>query len=59
MRTDGGKPVLPPPQATADMDEAKRSIVKLGGLAFETLLVGHGEPLVGGASAAVAALGAG
>lgn len=59
MRTDGGKPALPPPQATADMDEAKRSIVKVGGLAFETLLVGHGEPLVGGASAAVAALGAG
>src|SRR6478735_415188 len=59
MRTDDGKPVLPPPQATADMDEAKRSIVKLGGLAFETLLVGHGEPLVGGASSAVAALGAG
>ena len=25
---------------------------------FETLLVGHGEPLVGGASAAVAELGA-
>ena len=59
MRTDGGKPVLPPPQATADMDEAKRSIVKLGGLPFDTLLVGHGEPLVGGASASVATLGAG
>ena len=41
------------------MDEAKRSIAKLGGLPFDTLLVGHGEPLVGGASAAVAALGAG
>jgi glyoxylase-like metal-dependent hydrolase (beta-lactamase superfamily II) len=59
MRTDDGKPVLPPPQATVDMDEAKRSIVKLGGLAFETLLVGHGEPLIGGASSAVVALGAG
>ena len=37
---------------------AKQSIVKLGGLTFETLLVGHGDPIDGGASAAVAALGA-
>jgi hypothetical protein len=40
------------------MDLAKQSIVKLGGLTFETLLVGHGDPIEGGASAAVAALGA-
>jgi hypothetical protein len=32
--------------------------VKLGGLTFETLLVGHGDPIESGASAAVAALGA-
>jgi hypothetical protein len=32
--------------------------VKLGSLAFETLLVGHGEPITSGASALVAALAA-
>ncbi|HEX5014139.1 MAG TPA: MBL fold metallo-hydrolase [Candidatus Limnocylindrales bacterium] len=58
LRTDGGKPTPPGGQFTVDMDQAMQSIVKLGGLSFETLLVGHGEPLVGGASAAVAALGA-
>jgi glyoxylase-like metal-dependent hydrolase (beta-lactamase superfamily II) len=58
LRTDGGKPALPGAQFTVDMALAKESIVKLGGLSFETLLVGHGEPLVGGASAAVAELGA-
>jgi glyoxylase-like metal-dependent hydrolase (beta-lactamase superfamily II) len=59
LRTDGGKPALPGAQFTVDMNQAKQSIAKLGRLAFDTLLVGHGEPLVGGASAAVAALGAG
>ena len=34
------------------------SVAKLGALAFETLLVGHGEPLEGDASAAVAELAA-
>jgi glyoxylase-like metal-dependent hydrolase (beta-lactamase superfamily II) len=58
LRTEAGKPSLPGAQFTEDMDVAKQSIVKLGGLTFETLLVGHGEPLVGGASAAVAELGA-
>jgi len=58
LRTDGGKPSVPGAQFTVDMNQAKQSIVKLGGLSFDTLLVGHGEPLVGGASAAVAELGA-
>jgi glyoxylase-like metal-dependent hydrolase (beta-lactamase superfamily II) len=58
MHTSGGKPGLPRAQFTVDMALAKQSIVKLGGLSFETLLVGHGEPIEGGASAAVAALGA-
>jgi hypothetical protein len=40
------------------MAEAKRSVVKIGGLAFETLLVGHGDPIERGASRAVAELGA-
>ena len=58
LRTDAGKPSLPGPQFTVDMAEAKRSIVKLGGLSFETLLPGHGDPIERGASALVAQLGA-
>lgn len=58
MGTSGGAPTLPGAQFTVDMDLARQSIVKLGGLAFDTLLVGHGDPIEGGASAAVAALGA-
>jgi glyoxylase-like metal-dependent hydrolase (beta-lactamase superfamily II) len=58
LRTDGGRPTLPGAQFTADMDRAIESVAKLGALAFETLLVGHGEPLEGGASAAVAELAA-
>jgi glyoxylase-like metal-dependent hydrolase (beta-lactamase superfamily II) len=58
LRTDAGKPAPPGAQNTADMAEAKRSIVKIGGLAFETLLVGHGDPIEAGASRAVAELGA-
>ena len=58
LRTEAGRPALPSPQFTVDMDRARQSIVTLGALAFEPLLVGHGEPLVGGASAMVAELGA-
>jgi glyoxylase-like metal-dependent hydrolase (beta-lactamase superfamily II) len=58
LRTDAGMPGLPGAQFTVDMDQAKQSIVKLGSLAFETLLVGHGDPIESGASGAVAALGA-
>jgi glyoxylase-like metal-dependent hydrolase (beta-lactamase superfamily II) len=58
MGTSGGAPALPGAQFTADMDQAKASIVKLGGLTFETLLVGHGDPIESGAAPLVAALGA-
>jgi glyoxylase-like metal-dependent hydrolase (beta-lactamase superfamily II) len=58
LGTADGKPVLPSSRFTADMDEAGRSIVKLGGLTFETLLVGHGDPIATGAAALVAELGA-
>jgi glyoxylase-like metal-dependent hydrolase (beta-lactamase superfamily II) len=58
LRIEGGKPTLPGAQFTEDMDTAKASVAKLGALAFETLLVGHGEPIEAGASAAVAALAA-
>ncbi len=58
MGTSGGKPVLPDAQFTADMTQAKASVVKLGGLTFEALLVGHGDPIESGASGAVVELGA-
>lgn len=44
------------PQFTADPVAAKASVAKLGALTFATLLVGHGEPILTGASAQVAAL---
>ena len=58
LRTEGGKPTLPGAQFTEDMDEARRSISKLAELGFEMLLVGHGDPIENGASAAVAELAA-
>jgi len=58
MGTSGGRPTLPGDQFTADMDLAKRSIAKLGALSFETLLVGHGDPIEANADELVAALGA-
>ena len=47
------------PQFTEDEAAAQATIVKLGKLTFETLLVGHGAPILTGASAQVAALGGG
>jgi glyoxylase-like metal-dependent hydrolase (beta-lactamase superfamily II) len=47
------------PQFTEDATAAQASVVKLGALRFETLLVGHGDPILEGASAQVAALGGG
>jgi glyoxylase-like metal-dependent hydrolase (beta-lactamase superfamily II) len=58
LRVEGGIPTLPGAQFTEDMDEAKRSVAKLGELTFETLLVGHGDPIERGAGAAVAELAA-
>jgi amino acid transporter len=45
--------------AFVGFEAAKASVVKMGGLTFETLLVGHGEPILQGASGQVAALAAG
>jgi glyoxylase-like metal-dependent hydrolase (beta-lactamase superfamily II) len=58
MGTNDGRPTLPGAQFSDDMDVARQSIVKLGGLTFETLLVGHGDPITSGASRLVAELGA-
>ncbi len=55
MGTSGGAVQGSNPQFTADMDAAVASVAKLGTFEFETLLVGHGDPIVGGASDLVAA----
>ena len=46
------------PSVTEDAAAATASVVKMGALTFETLLVGHGEPILERASAQVAALAA-
>jgi glyoxylase-like metal-dependent hydrolase (beta-lactamase superfamily II) len=58
LSTFGGPVGLPGPQFTDDMEMAQQSVIKLGSYTFEALLVGHGEPILAGASAQVAALGA-
>jgi glyoxylase-like metal-dependent hydrolase (beta-lactamase superfamily II) len=58
LNTQGGTLGGSPPQFTADMDAARASVAKLAALPFETLLVGHGEPIEGAASEAVAELAA-
>ena len=57
LRTDTGQLAGSNPQFTEDAAAASASVVKLGGLTFETLLPGHGEPITSGASAGVKALG--
>lgn len=44
------------PRYTPDMDTAASSIAKLAARTFDTVLFGHGDPVIGGASAQVAAL---
>jgi glyoxylase-like metal-dependent hydrolase (beta-lactamase superfamily II) len=56
LQTWGSRPIAPPAGFTADMGLARRSIAKLAGLSFETLLVGHGDPIETGASALVVEL---
>jgi glyoxylase-like metal-dependent hydrolase (beta-lactamase superfamily II) len=59
LGTVGGVLAGSNPQFTADAAAAAATVVKLGKLQFETLLVGHGEPILSGAAAQVAALGGG
>jgi glyoxylase-like metal-dependent hydrolase (beta-lactamase superfamily II) len=56
LTTSGSVATLPSAQFTADMDEALASVAKLGTFTFETLLVGHGDPIVARASTMVRAL---
>ena len=54
----GGGVIGPNERFTPDMTLANQSAAKLGGFEFETILFGHGEPVLSGGSAQVAALGA-
>ncbi|MDX1658857.1 MAG: MBL fold metallo-hydrolase [Nitriliruptorales bacterium] len=56
LNGDSGRVVGPNPQFTEDMDQAWRSVTKLGGLTYDTVVFGHGEPVAGDASSQVAAL---
>jgi glyoxylase-like metal-dependent hydrolase (beta-lactamase superfamily II) len=59
LGTRGGPLTGSNPSFTEDATAAQASIVKMGNLTFETLLVGHGEPILTGASAQVKALAGG
>jgi glyoxylase-like metal-dependent hydrolase (beta-lactamase superfamily II) len=58
LNTANGTATGPNAGFTDDLATANASVKTLAGLSFETLLVGHGEPIVSGASASVAALAA-
>jgi glyoxylase-like metal-dependent hydrolase (beta-lactamase superfamily II) len=53
LTTNDGRPTSYPIGTTEDMEEAQRSVAKLAALDFETLFVGHGEPIQSGAAALV------
>lgn len=59
LRTSGGAPTPPGAEFTEDMNAATATIAKVGALTFETLLVGHGDPIESGAAGLVAKLAAG
>lgn len=56
LGTDGGAATPPSAEFTEDMDQAMASIARLATFDFGTLLVGHGDPIEGDASARVAEL---
>jgi len=53
LTTNHGRPTSYPTWTTEDLEEAHRSVAKLAALDFETLFVGHGEPIQSGAAALV------
>ncbi len=56
--TEGGAAIEGPEQFFEDIPLSRDSIAAMGALSFNTMLVGHGDPIEGGASDAVAALAA-
>jgi glyoxylase-like metal-dependent hydrolase (beta-lactamase superfamily II) len=59
LNGNAGGVVGPNPQFSADMSMANESVKKLAAFTFDTILFGHGEPVIGGADDQVAALAAG
>lgn len=55
LGTNAGAVAGPNSQFSEDMENALASVAKLGTFEYETLLVGHGDPIVSGASDLVAA----
>ena len=55
---DGGTVTGSNPNFTADLAQAELSVGKLAGYSFETILFGHGEPVLTGGSALLAAYAA-
>jgi glyoxylase-like metal-dependent hydrolase (beta-lactamase superfamily II) len=58
LNGEGGGVVGANPQFSSDMTAADESVRKLAGLTFDAVVFGHGDPVVGGADAQVAALAA-
>ncbi len=56
LRGEAGGVIGPNPRFTEDMALANESVKKLAALQFETIVFGHGDPVVGGASDQVEAL---
>lgn len=59
LNEEGGQVLGANPQFSADMVAAEESVQVLAQRRFDTLVVGHGEPIVGDASAMVVALAGG
>lgn len=56
LNESAGMILGPNPDFSSDIDEANASVVRLAEREFETVVVGHGAPIIGGASDAVVAL---
>lgn len=56
LNGSGGGVIGANPDFTEDMATADNSIAKLAALSFDTVVFGHGEPVIGGAAQQVAAL---
>ena len=59
LNGENGGIVGPNPQYSEDMSVANASVVKLAGFAIDTVVFGHGEPVVGNAGSLLAELASG
>lgn len=58
LNGEGGGVVGANPQFSSDMTAADESVRKLGGFTFDSVVFGHGDPVIGNADAQVATLAA-